>query len=323
MPWLAGPRRGRRWCTPTPTGWAARLSSTTSTWTRTPPPRSRWWSGAKAWPRGWHPIAWRSRSPPPRPSWARRLTRQARSRTRPWKHRARCGFPWAGRAGKASSCPSRGSLIVYSSALYQFRPVRARGLYVTKPHRRHAVAQNESFPGRPRGRRARHDGDAPEWQGYDAMPQDQREFPDLAPIRPREARTRDGRAQGGQPGQQPGQPGGGYGGSYPGDGGPGYPPGQPAAGGYGSGQYGGHQGGYGGPAQAPWDEQPRPDPQAAQADTAPPQRHQQPAKHAAAPQRPARRKQDEAPSWAEPDSIEAFSERWHRRGIDSRDEQRA
>src|ERR1700722_5469593 len=76
------------------------------------------------------------------------------------------------------------------------------------------------------------------------------------------------------------------------------------------------------PAQAPWDEQPRPDPQAGQADTAPPQRHQQPAKHAAAPQRPARRKQDEAPSWAEPDSIEAFSERWHRRGIDSRDEQR-
>jgi hypothetical protein len=185
------------------------------------------------------------------------------------------------------------------------------------------VAQNESFPGRPRGRRARQDGDAAEWQGYDAMSQDQREFPDLAPIRPREARARDGRAQGGQPGQQPGQPGGGYGGSYPGDGAPGYPPGQPAAGGYGSGQYGGHQGGYGGPAQAPWDEQPRPDPQAGQADSAPPQRHQQPAKHAAAPQRPARRKQDDAPSWAEPDSIEAFSERWHRRGIDSRDEQRA
>ena len=46
-----------------------------------------------------------------------------------------------------------------------------------------------------------HDSDVPEWQGYDATPQDQREFPDLAPIRPREARARDGRAPGGQPGQ--------------------------------------------------------------------------------------------------------------------------
>jgi hypothetical protein len=34
-------------------------------------------------------------------------------------------------------------------------------------------------------------------------------------------------------------------------------------------------------------------------------------------------KEDEAPSWAEPDSVEAFSERWHRRGLESRDEQRA
>ena len=28
----------------------------------------------------------------------------------------------------------------------------------------------ESFPGRPRGRRARQDGGVPEWQGYDAAP---------------------------------------------------------------------------------------------------------------------------------------------------------
>ena len=28
------------------------------------------------------------------------------------------------------------------------------------------------------------------------------------------------------------------------------------------------------------------------------------------------------PSWAEPDSVEAFSARWHRRGLDSRDERR-
>jgi len=76
------------------------------------------------------------------------------------------------------------------------------------------LTQHGSFPGRPRGRRARQESDVPEWQGYDATPQDQREFPDLAPIRPREARTRDGRGQGGQQGQAA-QPGG-YGG-YPPD----------------------------------------------------------------------------------------------------------
>jgi hypothetical protein len=183
------------------------------------------------------------------------------------------------------------------------------------------VTQPESFPGRPRGRRARHDGEGPEWQGYDATSQDQREFPDLAPIRPREARERDGRSQGGQPGQpgrhaQPGQSGG-YGG-YPG-GDPGYPSaGQPSAGGFGGGQYGGHAA----PGRAPWDEQPWPEPQQPQPDPAPP-RQQQPARHAPTPQPRARKKEDEAPSWAEPDSVEAFSERWHRRGLDSRDEQRA
>jgi hypothetical protein len=165
----------------------------------------------------------------------------------------------------------------------------------------------------------------PEWQGYDASSQDQREFPDLAPIRPREARDRDGRGQGGQPGRhsQQGQAGG-YGG-YQG-GGSDYPPvGQPVTGGYGGGQYGGgYQGGsgHGSQGQAPWDEQPRPGPQAVQPDPAPPQRFQQQAPMSA-PQPSARKKEDDAPSWAEPDSIEAFSERWHRRGIESRDEQRA
>jgi hypothetical protein len=185
------------------------------------------------------------------------------------------------------------------------------------------VTQHESFPGRPRGRRARHDGDVPEWQGHDATQDDQREFPDLAPIRPREARARDGRPPGGQPGRhsQQGQSSspGGYGG-YQGSGGPGY---QPAAGGYVDGQYGGYQGGgQGGPGQAPWEEQSWPGPQAGQPDQAPPQNYQrQP--QAPVPQAPARRKKDEAPSWAEPDSVEAFSERWHRRGLESRDEQRA
>ena len=58
------------------------------------------------------------------------------------------------------------------------------------------MTQHESFPGRPRGRRARSDDDVPEWAGYDALPRDQREFPDLAPIRGQEARARDGRTQG-------------------------------------------------------------------------------------------------------------------------------
>jgi hypothetical protein len=169
----------------------------------------------------------------------------------------------------------------------------------------------------------------PEWQGYDATPQEQREFPDLAPVRPREARARDGRAQGGQQGQPDG-----YGG-YEGAGGPGYPQGgqAPPSGRHG-GQYGGGGfppgGGYGGPAQAgqarggqaPWPDLQPPQNQAPQ-NQAPPQ---------SVPQRPVpppqeeqspRKQGDEAPSWAEPDSVEAFSERWHRRGLESRDEQRS
>jgi hypothetical protein len=182
------------------------------------------------------------------------------------------------------------------------------------------VTPPESFPGRPRGRRARHDGGGPEWQGYDATPQDQREFPDLAPIRPREARAQDGRGQGGQPGRhsqqgQSGQPGG-YAG-YQGGGLDSPPAGQPVTGGYGGYQGGG---GHGSQGQAPWDEQPWPGPQAVQPEPAPQRFQQQPVP---APQPSARKKEDDAPSWAEPDSIEAFSERWHRRGLESRDEQRA
>jgi hypothetical protein len=198
------------------------------------------------------------------------------------------------------------------------------------------VTHPESFPGRPRGRRARHDGDVPERQGYDGAPQDQREFPDLTPIRPREARARDSRGQGGQPPAQPGQPGqaGGYGGGYPG-GGPGYRPasGPPAGASYGGGQYGGgyQGGGHGGVGQAPWEdqapweEQPWPGQQAGQPDPAPPQHYQQqqPPQQQAPPRRPGRHKGNDAPSWAEPDSVEAFSARWHRRGLESRDEKRS
>jgi hypothetical protein len=223
------------------------------------------------------------------------------------------------------------------------------------------VTQHGSFPGRPRGRRARPDGDAPEWQGYDATPQDQREFPDLAPIRPREARTRDGRAPG-SPQGQPAQPGG-YGAGYPGPGDPG-PGGRPSAGGYRSGQSGAGQSGAGqyvtgrhgagrhagggypdsGPADqgpAPWAEQPWPGEQteqpwpgeqgeqqwSGQPDLDQSQRYPAPGSPAArleAPEQepPARDPGDKAPSWAEPDSEEVFSERWHRRGLDSRDERR-
>jgi hypothetical protein len=165
----------------------------------------------------------------------------------------------------------------------------------------------------------------PEWQGYDATPQDQREFPDLAPVRPREARPRDGRGQGGQQGQAA-QPGG-YGG-HPGAGGPGYPQGGQAPGG---GQYGGGYpgGGYGGQGQAPQAPQtPQADQtwtgQAPWPDQQPPQ-YQAPQQPAAQLQeeRPRRQQGEEAPSWAEPDSVEAFSERWHRRGLDSRDERRS
>jgi len=179
------------------------------------------------------------------------------------------------------------------------------------------VTQHGSFPGRPRGRRARQNNDGPEWQGYDATPQDQREFPDLAPIRPREARERDGRGQGGQQGQ-PGGSGGYQGGQAPAAG---------YGGQYGGGGYQGGSGGYGGPGQAPqagqtWGGQaPWPDLQE-------PQQHpqQHPVQQQTAPpqeERAPRRQGDEAPSWAEPDSVEAFSERWHRRGLESRDEQRS
>ena len=194
----------------------------------------------------------------------------------------------------------------------------------------------------------------PEGEGYAATPEE-REFPDLPPIRPSHARARDARAEGdwrGQPGQygpqgqgqgaQPGQ--GGYGGVYP-AGGPGYGqsgpglanPGYGQSGpsqvgpGYGGGQYGG---GLDGPGQAPWaDEawpaqssagQPGPTqvqpPQPVQTQSQPgPSQQSQPQWTDAQQGRP----EEDVPSWAEPDSVEAFSARWHRRGLDSRDDRRS
>ena len=229
------------------------------------------------------------------------------------------------------------------------------------------MTQHGSFPGRPRGRRARHEADLPEGDGYAATPPNEREFPDLAPIRPSQARGRDARGQGGDWPGQPAQPGqyepqgrgaqpgpGGYGGGYPSDG-PGYGPSGPGQAGPGYGQPGPGQGpGYGpsgpgqgpygqpGPGQAPWSDQdwPNQDRQAAPVPSLgqPGQPGQSPAQPLpgglqAQPQ-PGRgqqpqwadpeqgRPEDDVPSWAEPDSVEAFSARWHRRGLDSRDDRR-
>ena len=207
------------------------------------------------------------------------------------------------------------------------------------------MTQDGSSPGRPRGRRARPDNDVPEWAGYEAVPPDQREFPDLAPIRPRDARARDGRTHGdrmpsdwtqgdrmqgdqmqgdqmqgdrgqsdwgqsgwgGQGGQPPGDwQSGGYppaGPGYPPTGpgypptGPGYPPGGPGSQPGGPGQHGAFQ-----PPQAPLGQPPR-GPQGSQG---------QP--------------QGQQGDWtgsADDDPMEAFSERWRRRGADSREERRA
>jgi len=216
------------------------------------------------------------------------------------------------------------------------------------------VTQHGSFPGRPRGRRARHEADLPEGDGYAATPPDEREFPDLAPIRPSQARARDARGPGDWAGQhaQPGQyepqgrgaqPGpGGYGGGYPSDGpgygpsgpgqagqgygqpGPGYGPsgpgqagpgyGQPGPGEAGPGYAGSQYGGLAGPGQA-GPGQPLPGGLQAQPQ---PGRGQQPQWADSEQGRP----EEDVPSWAEPDSVEAFSARWHRRGLDSRDDRR-
>ncbi|HEX4087094.1 MAG TPA: hypothetical protein VHZ33_00185 [Trebonia sp.] len=194
----------------------------------------------------------------------------------------------------------------------------------------------------------------PEGEGYAATPPDEREFPDLPPIRPSQARALDARVQDDWRGQpaQPGQYGqqatGGYGGGYqssgpgygqsgPSQAGPGYGQSGPSqadpgygGGPYGPGQYAGGLAGPGqaGPGQAPWPDQDRPNQdwqappvQPAQAPPLPPVQPQQ-----AQPQRTEakqERQEEDVPSWAEPDSVEAFSARWHRRGLDSRDDRRS
>ncbi len=177
------------------------------------------------------------------------------------------------------------------------------------------MTHHGSFPGRPRGRRARPDNDVPEWAGYDAVPQDQRELPDLTPIRDQDARTRDGRVQGGY--AQGGQ--GGQGGqSAPG--GPGHAPGhapwenQPWPPQQGPGQGAGQ--GPGQPSAPPWATQP-------QASAQPPASAQPQALG-----RSHRQSRQGRSGWADSadadaDPMEAFSERWRRRGSDSREDRRA
>jgi hypothetical protein len=57
-------------------------------------------------------------------------------------------------------------------------------------------------------------------------------------------------------------------------------------------------------------------------------RHAQPQQAPAEPAQPQwpaaqSKREEDVPSWAEPDSVEAFSARWHRRGLDSRDDRRS
>ena len=216
------------------------------------------------------------------------------------------------------------------------------------------MTQHGSFPGRPRGRRARHEADVPEGQGYDATPQTSGSSPtcpDPAQPGPGARRPRAGRlaghraarsvrAAGPGSGAQPGP--GGYGGGYParpvpatGSRVPARPAratgsraqsGQP---GYGGGQYGG---GHGGPGQAPWADQAWPDQTSAGQPGATRLSRRRLSRPSLSRVRPATqpqwtdaqqgRQEEDVPSWAEPDSVEAFSARWHRRGLDSRDDRR-
>jgi hypothetical protein len=153
------------------------------------------------------------------------------------------------------------------------------------------VTQHGSFPGQPRGRRARRDndvpdvtGDVPDWAGYDAVPQDQREF--RGPGRHASGQT--GPLQFGQTGPQ---------------------------------QFG--QGVQSPQADQPWPAPSQPDiPELELPQTPTPEVPQSYGRHSAVEQRPARQDPDWADS-GEPDPMEAFSERWRRRGSDSRNDRRA
>lgn len=180
------------------------------------------------------------------------------------------------------------------------------------------MSQYGSDSDRPRGRRHRRpDSD---WAGYDA-PQNSREFPDLQPIRPREARGRDARQPGGAPG------GGFAGGAVPGafqgyqDPQPGYPGAQPYQGQHGQpgSQYGQPEApsGFGAPMPPSAGRHSAPQPMAPPGMTQPPGTGpRQPMTEPPA-SRPGRRRRGGGPGWDDEDSddpMAAFSERWRQRG---------
>lgn len=192
------------------------------------------------------------------------------------------------------------------------------------------MSQYGSDSDRPRGRRHRRpDSD---WAGYDA-PRNSREFPDLQPIRPREARGRDARQPGGAPG------GGFAGGAVPGSfQGGGTVPGAPGA----PGAFGGAPQGYQDPQQGYQHGQPEapsgfgapmppsvgrhsaPQPMVTPGMTQPPGTGpRQPMTEPPA-SRPGRRRRG-GPGWNDEDSddpMAAFSERWRQRGQEAGDGKR-
>ena len=213
------------------------------------------------------------------------------------------------------------------------------------------MTQHGSFPERPRGRRARHGDDLSDWRGRDAVPEDEREFPDLEPIRGRRLTDADNRGlpgdggpsgrrgrhssgrdnpgeQGGPPwadqARQPGQPG------QPGQRGQ-YEP-QPYA------QDQSRRSGQQYADQQYAEEQYRveqyPDPRYSQQQYAGRPEPEQPIPPNAPHQRPRRERsgrlagRQAASSWDERDDevtddpMEAFSKRWERRGADTREDVR-
>jgi hypothetical protein len=200
-----------------------------------------------------------------------------------------------------------------------------------------------TFSDQPRGRRARRDNGNQERGGYDNVPPEEREFPDLSPIRPRGGRHSAGNT-GGQPqapresqqqyggqqygGQQPGgQPGTGqqYGGQQYGagqygeraDGGQSYRDQTYADQSYGGQAYDGQQYGQalpqyaqappGGPRASAMPQPPMPRPEAQEG----------PGAQAGQPRGPRSGSYDWDDQEESNDPMAAFSERWHRRGQDT------
>jgi hypothetical protein len=214
------------------------------------------------------------------------------------------------------------------------------------------VTQHGSFPDRPRGRRARQGDDLSDWRGHDGVPEGDREFPDLEPIRGRRLSDADNRGlpgDGGPSGRRgrhssgrdnPGEQGG-----SPPWADQGRPPGQPAQydqrGQYEARQYGQDQSRRQGQQYADQqyaEEQYRveqyPDPRYSQQQYAGRAEQEQSTPQNGPPQRSRRERSSrpagrQAPSsWDERDEevtddpMEAFSKRWERRGAETKEDVR-